>query len=228
MQNYDYCYLFKVLIVGDSGVGKSSLMIRFADDCFHECYLSTIGVDFKIRTLELYNSYDPQMMTLSAEEAAAASAMKIGSAKFQIWDTAGQEKFRSIVSSYYRGAHGVILAYDTTNEASLENALRQWLPEVKRHVANPQVPILLVGTKADLTSSRMVTLEQAQSLAMGHGLPVPVETSSKDSSNVELAFRVLGQMIQKEKKLDPKANQEQHSISDGSIPLQNTYGSCSC
>ncbi|KAK0832473.1 ras GTPase, partial [Friedmanniomyces endolithicus] len=94
-----YDYLFKLLLIGDSGVGKSCLLLRFADDTYTESYISTIGVDFKIRTIELDGK----------------------TVKLQIWDTAGQERFRTITSSYYRGAHGICVVYDVTDMDSFNN-----------------------------------------------------------------------------------------------------------
>merc|ERR1712159_656276 len=102
--NPEYDYLFKLLLIGDSGVGKSCLLFRFADDTYQESYISTIGVDFKIRTVELEGK----------------------TIKLQIWDTAGQERFRTITSSYYRGAHGIIVVYDVTDQESFNN-VKTWL-----------------------------------------------------------------------------------------------------
>ena len=122
----EYDYLFKLIIIGDSGIGKSCLLNRFADDIFTDSYISTIGVDFKIRTIEVNGRL----------------------CKLQIWDTAGQERFRTITSSYYRGAHGIILVFDITNPESFANC-EMWLTEVQRY-ATDQVKIILVGTKSDL------------------------------------------------------------------------------
>merc|ERR1711898_6342 len=102
--NAEYDYLFKLLLIGDSGVGKSCLLLRFADDTYSESYISTIGVDFKIRTIE----HDGKRI------------------KLQIWDTAGQERFRTITSSYYRGAHGIIVVYDVT-ELDTFHAVERWM-----------------------------------------------------------------------------------------------------
>jgi|EP01047_Picozoa_sp_COSAG01_P042073 Ras-related protein Rab-1A len=109
--NFDH--LFKILLIGDSGVGKTCLMFRFSDSKFQESYISTIGVDFKMRTVEL-------------------GGKKI---RLQIWDTAGQERFRTITSSYYRGANGIIVVYDVTEADSFEN-VKHWLSEIERYATD--------------------------------------------------------------------------------------------
>ncbi|XP_038992282.1 ras-related protein RABD2a-like isoform X2 [Hibiscus syriacus] len=136
--NAEYDYLFKLLLIGDSGVGKSCLLLRFSDDSYLESYISTIGVDFKIRTVE----QDGKTL------------------KLQIWDTAGQERFRTITSSYYRGAHGIIIVYDVTDQASFHN-VKQWLNEINRY-ASGNVNKLLVGNKCDLTAKKAVPYETAK------------------------------------------------------------------
>ncbi|XP_058097650.1 ras-related protein RABD1 isoform X2 [Magnolia sinica] len=134
----EYDYLFKLLLIGDSSVGKSCLLLRFADDSYVDSYISTIGVDFKIRTVELDGK----------------------TIKLQIWDTAGQERFRTITSSYYRGAHGIIIVYDVTEMESFNN-VKQWLSEIDRY-ATDSVCKLLVGNKCDLVENKVVDTQTAK------------------------------------------------------------------
>ncbi|KAL6743337.1 hypothetical protein Aduo_016384 [Ancylostoma duodenale] len=163
-------YLFKLLLIGDSGVGKSCLLLRFADDTYTESYISTIGVDFKIRTIELDGK----------------------TIKLQIWDTAGQERFRTITSSYYRGAHGIIVVYDITDQESFNN-VKQWLQEIDRYACE-NVNKLLVGNKCDLTAKRAVETQAAKDYADQLGIPF-LETSAKSSTNVEQAFLTMASEI---------------------------------
>nr|XP_020443857.1 ras-related protein ORAB-1-like isoform X1 [Monopterus albus] len=165
-------YLFKLLLIGDSGVGKSCLLLRFADDTYTESYISTIGVDFKIRTIDLDGK----------------------TVKLQIWDTAGQERFRTITSSYYRGAHGIIIVYDVTEQESFNN-VRQWLDEIDRYACE-NISRLLVGNKSDLVSKKVVDVATAQDLASSLKIPF-LETSAKSSDNVERAFLTMASEIHK-------------------------------
>ncbi|AYU79957.1 ras-related protein RAB1A [Leishmania donovani] len=159
----EYDYLFKLLLIGDSGVGKSCLLLRFADDSYTDSYISTIGVDFKIRTLNLESKV----------------------IKLQIWDTAGQERFRTITSSYYRGAHGIIIVYDTTDMESFNN-VKTWLSEIEKY-ASENVNKILVGNKCDLVTKKAVDTQMAKDFADSLGIPF-LETSAKNSTNVEEAF----------------------------------------
>jgi len=168
--NPEYDYLFKLLLIGDSGVGKSCLLLRFADDTYTESYISTIGVDFKIRTIELEGK----------------------TVKLQIWDTAGQERFRTITSSYYRGAHGIIVVYDVTDMDTFTN-VKQWLQEIDRY-ASEGVNKLLVGNKSDLTSKKVVEYSAAKDFADQLAIPF-LETSAKNSTNVEQAFLTMAKQI---------------------------------
>ncbi|KAI2804675.1 hypothetical protein RDWZM_007995 [Blomia tropicalis] len=170
----DYDHLFKLLIIGDSGVGKSCLLLRFADNTFSENYISTIGVDFKIRTIEIDNE----------------------KVKLQIWDTAGQERFRTITSTYYRGAHGVIIVYDVTNGDSFHN-IRNWLKEIEQNceVQNR----ILVGNKNDDPSLKVVLTKDAQELGKLMNMPF-FETSAKANINVEEMFNAITRKVLKTKK----------------------------
>ncbi|KAI8606945.1 ras-related protein rab-1A [Chytriomyces sp. MP71] len=163
-------YLFKLLLIGDSGVGKSCLLLRFADDTYTESYISTIGVDFKIRTIELEGK----------------------TVKLQIWDTAGQERFRTITSSYYRGAHGIIVVYDVTDQDTFNN-VKQWLQEIDRYAVEG-VNKLLVGNKSDLVDKKVVDTNAAKEFAGTLEIPF-LETSAKNSSNVEQAFLTMAKQI---------------------------------
>ena len=159
----DYDHLFKLLIIGDSGVGKSSLLLRFADNTFSGSYITTIGVDFKIRTVTI----DGQRI------------------KLQIWDTAGQERFRAVTRSYYRGAAGALMVYDITRRSTY-NHLSSWLTDT-RNLTNPSTVIFLIGNKCDLEGQRDVTYEEAKQFADENGLMF-VEASAKTGQNVEEAF----------------------------------------
>lgn len=161
----EYDHLFKVVLVGDAKVGKSVLLSRFADNQFTESYVSTIGVDFKNKTIELDNN------------------KKI---KLQLWDTAGHERFRAIISSYYRGSSGILLVFDVNDEKSFNN-VKVWKDDITQRV--PEANIILVGNKCDDddASPRVVSKERAEALAKELGIPY-IETSAKTGHNVENCF----------------------------------------
>jgi len=162
----DYDYLFKLLLIGDSGVGKSNMLLRFADDVYRDNLESTIGVDFKI----------------------CSQIVDGKTVKMQIWDTAGQERFRTIAASYYRGAHGIIVVYDVTDRTSFEN-VRMWMQEIEKYVRG-DVSRLLVGNKSDLSSKRCISYDEGKYLADELGVQF-LETSAKDCSNIVEAFSSL-------------------------------------
>ncbi|KAG7480585.1 hypothetical protein MATL_G00057800 [Megalops atlanticus] len=170
----DYDYLFKLLIIGDSGVGKSSLLLRFADNTFSGSYITTIGVDFKIRTVEI-------------------NGEKV---KLQIWDTAGQERFRTITSTYYRGTHGVIVVYDVTSAESFVN-VKRWLHEINQNCDD--VCRILVGNKNDDPNSKVVETNDAQKFAEQMGISL-FETSAKENINVEEMFNCITELVLRAKK----------------------------
>ncbi|CAN4127690.1 unnamed protein product [Withania somnifera] len=199
--NFDY--LFKLLLIGDSGVGKSCLLLRFADDSYLESYISTIGVDFKIRTVE----QDGKTI------------------KLQIWDTAGQERFRTITSSYYRGAHGIIVVYDVTDQESFNN-VKQWLSEIDRY-ASDNVNKLLVGNKCDLTAQKVVSTETAQAFADEIGIPF-LETSAKNATNVEQAFMAMTASIKNRMASQPASNNARPpTVQIRGQPVNQKSGCCS-
>ncbi|OVA08081.1 Small GTPase superfamily [Macleaya cordata] len=198
----DYDYLFKLLLIGDSAVGKSCLLLRFADDSYVDSYISTIGVDFKIRTMELDGK----------------------TIKLQIWDTAGQERFRTITSSYYRGAHGIIIVYDVTEMESFNN-VKQWLNEIDRY-ANDSVCKLLVGNKCDLVENKVVETETAKAFADELGIPF-LETSAKDSINVEQAFLTMAAEIKKRMGNQPSSNKKAaNTVKMKGQPIQQKSNCC--
>ncbi|KAH0454535.1 hypothetical protein IEQ34_016459 [Dendrobium chrysotoxum] len=159
-------YLFKIVLVGDSAVGKSNLLARFARDEFYSNSKSTIGVEFQT-----------QKMVIDGKEI-----------KAQIWDTAGQERFRAVTSAYYRGAVGALIVYDISRRQTFENVGR-WLNELNTH-SDMNVVTILVGNKSDLKDSREVSLEEGKALAEAEGLFF-METSALDSSNVATAFQTV-------------------------------------
>ena len=154
------------MLLGDTGVGKSSLMFRFTEGEFKSSLIGTAGVDYKMKNIEFGGK----------------------SVKIQIWDTAGQERYRTLTKAYYRGAAGVILVYDVTDPVSFEN-LEYWLKKIKKH-GDENVEILLLGNKIDLINERVVTSEQSEQLAESKGVSC-YETSAKDSINVDKAFKQL-------------------------------------
>ncbi|CAL8325185.1 ras-related protein Rab-8B isoform X2 [Gadus morhua] len=165
-----YDYLFKLLLIGDSGVGKTCLLFRFSEDAFNTTFISTIGIDFKIRTIELNGKR----------------------VKLQIWDTAGQERFRTITTAYYRGAMGIMLVYDICNEKSFEN-IKNWIRNIEEH-ASSDVEKMILGNKCDISDRRQVSKDRGEKLAIDYGIKF-LETSAKSSLNVEEAFYTIARDI---------------------------------
>jgi Ras-related protein Rab-35 len=179
----EYDHLFKLLIIGDSGVGKSSLLMRFADNTFTGTFITTIGVDFKIRTI-------------------IVNGEKV---KLQIWDTAGQERFRTITSTYYRGTHGVLVVYDVSSGESFAN-VKRWLQEIDANC--DVVNRVLVGNKDDNPAKKVVLTQDAQQFADQVGIQL-FETSAKDNKNVEEMFMAITELVLKTKKEQQTRIQQQ-------------------
>uniref|UniRef100_A0ACD5Y0L0 Uncharacterized protein n=1 Tax=Avena sativa TaxID=4498 RepID=A0ACD5Y0L0_AVESA len=171
-QSSQYAYLFKFIVVGDTGVGKSCLMLQFTDKRFQPVHDLTIGVEFAYRMVTIDNK-------------------KI---KLHVWDTAGQEAFRSITRSYYRGAAAALLVYDITRRETF-NHLATWLEDVRQHADwNNKVTIMLVGNKTDLPHKRVVSTEEGEEFARDNGLAF-IETSAKTPHNVDQAFVDTAAMV---------------------------------
>lgn len=189
----EYDYLFKILLIGDSGVGKSALLVQLTSGTFTEQYNTTIGVDFKTTLVSI-----PVPIQSSTTNGATEDRRTV---KLQIWDTAGQERFRTLTNSYYRGVHGIVMVYDVTDRSTFLN-IPNWYAEVQQHLRVPihadtctvgtaesRVAMLLIGNKTDCTG-RQVSFEEGR--AMGNELKVPFwETSAKEHSISTIVNRLL-------------------------------------
>lgn len=158
--------IIRLLTLGDSGAGKSSLLLRYTQNEFNVEYMPTIGIDFRLKTVDV----------------------KGKTIKVQVWDTAGQERFRTITHNYYRGAHGIALVYDVTNMQSFEN-IRKWIQDVHTY-AESSVNIVLIGNKCDLSDKKVVDPSRGKALAQEYGIEF-YETSAKADINVQEAFTAL-------------------------------------
>uniref|UniRef100_A0A3P9Q8D2 Ras-related protein Rab-19 n=1 Tax=Poecilia reticulata TaxID=8081 RepID=A0A3P9Q8D2_POERE len=164
-------FLFKIILVGDSDVGKTCMVQRFKSGLFIEKQQNTIGVDFTVRTLDI-------------------DGKKV---KMQVWDTAGQERFRTITQSYYRSAHGAMVAYDISRRSTFES-VPHWIREVEQYGA-ASVVVILVGNKSDLHAQRQVLFEDACTLAEKNSLLAALETSAKEAQNIEAAFILMAREL---------------------------------
>ncbi|KAM9327480.1 ras-related protein Rab-19-like [Pholidichthys leucotaenia] len=164
-------FLFKLILIGDTNVGKTSVVQNFKSGTFSDKQHNTIGVDFTVRTLDI-------------------EGKKI---KMQVWDTAGQERFRTITQSYYRSANGAMIAYDITRRATFDS-VTHWIKEVEKYGA-ASVALVLIGNKCDLEEEREVKFEEACNLANEKGMLAALETSAKMSQNVDEAFMMMAKEL---------------------------------
>jgi small GTP-binding protein len=162
MQSHKYDHFFKLLILGESSVGKTCILLRYTDDHFNINHLATIGIDFNIKIVSLEDKF----------------------IKLQIWDTAGQDRFKTITKTYFKGAQGILLVYDITNEDSFEN-IRNWVKQIEQN-ATKNVCKILIGNKHD-RDDRKVTYEQGEELAKEYNMHF-LETSAKTNYNINEAF----------------------------------------
>ncbi|XP_007896839.1 ras-related protein Rab-19 isoform X2 [Callorhinchus milii] len=201
-------YLFKIVLIGDSNIGKTCVVHRFKSGIFIEKQQNTIGVDFIVKTLDI-------------------DGKKV---KVQVWDTAGQERFRTITQSYYRSAHGAIIAYDITKQTSF-NSVPHWINEIQRYGA-ANVVQMLIGNKADLKDKREVPFEEACIVAEKFGLVAALETSAKESQNIEEAFLMMTRELMARNGLHISCETSRSSFHLDSrpvnLPLSNGKSGCSC
>ncbi|XP_032375202.1 ras-related protein Rab-25b [Etheostoma spectabile] len=198
-----YNFVFKVVLIGESGVGKSNLLSRFTKNEFNHDSRTTIGVEFSTRTVQLRG------FTIKA----------------QIWDTAGLERYRAITSAYYRGAVGALLVFDITKHLTYESVER-WLKELYDH-ADPHIVVMLVGNKTDLESERSVPNEEAKDYAEKNGL-LYLETSALESTNVEAAFNSVLSEIQRKVSSKEVVRGSISAVSLNSSSAENTEEKRTC
>ena len=163
--------VYKILLLGDSMVGKTCFLLKYTDKSFQEIHMSTIGLDYRLKTLTLKNRK---------------------TVKLQIWDTAGQDRFRSITKNYYKKANGIILIYDVTNKKSYKN-ISVWINQIKEE-ADPNVVIYLAGNKIDMEEERKIKTEEGEKLAEEYNFPFK-ETSAKEDININETFEDIAERI---------------------------------
>ena len=160
-------FVFKILLLGDSEVGKSCFLMRYSDNVFVENYITTIGLDYKLKNVKLDSGK---------------------TIKVQLWDTAGQDKYRTIAKNYFKGSHGILLLYDITKQSSFNN-IREWIQDIREEVS-PKAIIFLIGNKIDLADQRKISKEKGIELAEEYKLPF-FEASAKSGENVDEVFKAL-------------------------------------
>ena len=165
--------VYKLLLLGDSTVGKTCFLIKYTDQSFQDIHMATIGLDYRVKTMKLKNNKE---------------------VKIQIWDTAGQDRFRAITKNYYKGSHGIILIYDITNRRTFEN-VQQWISQIREETSQ-NVVIYLIGNKIDMKEERKVSTEEGKKLADELGLPF-METSAKEGININEVFDDIVERVDK-------------------------------
>jgi len=187
MASPDYDYLIKLLALGDSGVGKTSLLFNFTDGEFNAGFIATVGIDFREKRVT-YTSRNGEKNKVH----------------LQLWDTAGQERFRSLTTAFYRDAMGFLLVFDLCSEQSFMNT-RNWLTQLEAHAYCATPDIVLCGNKADLEDKRQISTERAKQFAREHGLPY-FETSAATGENVAESVNHLLDLVMK--RMDSTVNRQ--------------------
>ena len=162
---------YKVLLLGNSSVGKTCILIRFSEDTFNDNYEVTIGLNYRIKTITLDNT----------------------PIKMQIWDTSGEEKFKAIAKNFYRGAHGVLLIYDICQKSSFLD-VKGWIEQIIENTDNDDIVMILCGNKSDMEKERVISKEEGENLAKNYGIPF-FECSAKNNINIDEIFNTMANNI---------------------------------
>ena len=192
----DYDYIFKIVLIGDTCVGKSCILVRFSDDVFSENYVTTIGVDFRFKTMIIKNKI----------------------AKIQIWDTAGQERYRSITTAYYRGAAAIIICCDSTNKDSFYN-LNNWIDEIAKYT-DRDVDKLILMNKCDLVENRQIDKSEISKFEKENGVKI-MEVSAKTGDGIDKAFEYII-----EKLIDKNEKKNTNTMTLQQQNINNNQGCC--
>lgn len=199
-----YDVLYRLVLIGDSGVGKTALLLRYSDNVFNASFISTIGIDFRIKTIEVEGKR----------------------VKLQIWDTAGQDKFHSVAASYYRNAHGIMLLYDITSADSFMH-ISKWVNNISKN-APGEVKQILIGNKCDIPENKRV-IEEERGRELARELDMPfLETSAKEGVNVDEAFEVVAKLIMERDKQKENKNVDNNVVDVRRESLQTKESKCSC
>ena len=196
-KNKDYDYIFKLVLIGDTCVGKSCILVRFSDDIFDDNYVTTIGVDFRFKTMVVKNKV----------------------VKIQIWDTAGQERYRSITTAYYRGAAAIIICCDCTNEESFNN-IKNWVEEIGKYTDKDAVDKMVFMNKCDLTEDRCIKKEDIDKFQKENGIKV-LEVSAKTGEGIDKGFEYII-----EKLIDKNDNKNSNTLTLKGEGFINKDGCC--
>ena len=196
-KNKDYDYIFKLVLIGDTCVGKSCILVRFSDDIFDDNYVTTIGVDFRFKTMVVKNKV----------------------VKIQIWDTAGEERYRSITTAYYRGAAAIIICCDCTNKESFNN-IKNWVEEIGKYTDKDAVDKMVFMNKCDLTEDRCIKKEDIDKFEKENGIKV-LEVSAKTGEGIDKGFEYII-----EKLIDKNDNKNSNTLTLKGEGFINKDGCC--
>ena len=195
-------YTFKILTIGESNVGKTCVLRRFVENKFLKTHLATIGIDFKTKNI-----------TVDDKEI-----------KLKIWDTAGQERFRNITNQYYKGADGIILIFDITDQNSFDK-IQDWINQINSNTQTDEIGLILIGNKKDLDSNRVITFKEGDALGKELGIKY-FETSALSGEGIDDAFKYVTKEILKKKKLDNNDDKGKIDLESSKNRKKNKDGCC--